>query len=121
MKIQPDKMDVQAITAYGDGWIAIDHTRHTQSVLLGSDGLLQDWDCQHFQQLQAQHLAQLAALDYELLILGCGRSQHFVPVAWQQPLLQRRMGLECMTTAAACRTYNILACEGRRVLAALMV
>lgn len=121
MKIQPDKIDVQAITAYGEGWIAINHVRYTQSVLVGSDGLLQNWDCPHFAQLHAQHLAQLAALDYELLILGCGRSQHFVPVAWQQPLWQRRIGLESMTTDAACRTYNILAGEGRRVLAALMV
>ena len=120
MKIQPDHMDVQSITAYGPGWIAVDEQRRTRSVWLGSDGFLQDWPCSRFEDLTAVDFAPLAELDYEVVIFGSGNRLRFVPPAWLAPLMARRIGLETMDTEAACRTYNILAGEGRRVLAVLL-
>jgi uncharacterized protein len=57
----------------------------------------------------------------EVVLIGTGREQHLLPAALMRQLISRRIGWEVMDTAAACRTYNILAGEGRRVLAALMI
>ena len=60
-------------------------------------------------------------VDAELIIFGSGVRNRFPPPAWLQPLMARRLGLETMDTPAACRTYNILASEGRNVVAALIL
>jgi uncharacterized protein len=63
----------------------------------------------------------LAEFDAELIIFGSGSRIRFPQTAWLQPLMAKRMGLETMDTGAACRTYNILAGEGRRVVVALVL
>ena len=121
MKLQPDKSEVQTITAYGPGWIAINHERLETSMVVGSGGERFAWDCMSFESLGAAHFAPLAALDAEMVIFGSGTRLRFPHPSWLQPLMARRVGVETMDTAAACRTYNILAAEGRRVLAALLI
>ena len=68
-----------------------------------------------------EQLAELAASGAELVLLGTGRQLKRAPPAWLAPFARQGVGLESMDTAAACRTYNILASEGRRVLAALIL
>ncbi len=121
MKLQPDRIETQSVTAYGPGWIAIQGEKIQHSVLITSDGLRQDWQCRHFEELGPDHFAQLAALDVELVIFGSGERLRFPKPEWQVGLMQRRVGLETMDTQAACRTYNILAGEGRKVAAALLI
>ena len=121
MKLQPDKPDVQTLTAHGPGWVAINNERVEHSVVLGSRGERFVWDCASFDDLGPEHFAQLADLGAETVIFGSGTRIRFPPPAWLRPLIDRRIGLETMDTAAACRTYNILAAEGRHVLAALLV
>jgi uncharacterized protein len=121
MKLQPDKFDVPAISGYGPGWIAVDGERVEASVVISSRGERLAWNCSRFEDLTAEHFALLATLDAELIIFGSGQRNRFVPPAWLQPLIARQVGLEAMDTAAACRTYNILAGEGRRVVAALLL
>ncbi|MGV3679918.1 MAG: Mth938-like domain-containing protein [Acidovorax sp.] len=121
MKFQPDKANVQTVTGYGPGWIGVDGEKITHSVIVGSDGLRQAWPCTRFENLTAEHFAELAKLETELVIFGSGQRNRFPPPAWLQPLMARRLGLETMDTAAACRTYNILAGEGRNVVAALLL
>jgi uncharacterized protein len=121
MKLQPDRIETQSVTAYGPGWIAIQGEKITHSVLITSEGLRLDWNCQNFEDLGPQHFAQLADLDVELIIFGSGERLRFPKPEWQAGLMQRRLGLETMDTQAACRTYNILAGEGRKVAAALLV
>jgi uncharacterized protein len=121
MKLQPDRIETQSVTAYGPGWIAIQGEKITHSVLITSEGLRLDWNCQNFEDLGPQHFAQLADLDVELIIFGSGERLRFLKPEWQVGLMQRRLGLETMDTQAACRTYNILAGEGRKVAAALLV
>ena len=123
MKLQPDKSSAPLVRAHGPGWIEIDHERHTQSVLVSS---LQDmpvcaWAPGRFEDLQAQHLAPLASRGAELVILGTGQRLRFAPPSWLSPFAEHRVGLETMDTIAACRTYNILASEGRKVIAALLI
>jgi uncharacterized protein len=121
MKLQPDKSDVQTLTAHGPGWVAINNERVESSVVVGSRGERFEWDCSHFDQLGAEHFAQLAALGAELIIFGSGARIRFPQAAWLQPLMKQRTGVETMDTPAACRTYNILASEGRHVVAALLI
>ena len=121
MKLQPDRFDAPAITGYGPGWVEIGGERVQTSVVIGSRGQRQDWPCREFSALTADHFVQLAALDAELVIFGSGERLRFVSPAWLQPLMLRRIGLETMDTRAACRTYNILAGEGRNVIAALLL
>ena len=121
MKLQPDRIETQSVTAYGPGWIAIQGEKITHSVLITSEGLRHDWNCQTFEDLGPQHFSQLAELDVELVIFGSGERLRFPKAEWQVGLMQRRLGLETMDTQAACRTYNILAGEGRKVAAALLI
>ncbi|EJE54531.1 hypothetical protein PMI14_00505 [Acidovorax sp. CF316] len=121
MKFQPDKANVQTVTGYGPGWIGVDGEKITHSVIVGSNGLRQAWPCARYEDLTAEHFAELAKLDTELVIFGSGQRNRFPPPAWLQPLMARRLGLETMDTAAACRTYNILAGEGRNVVVALLL
>jgi len=121
MKLQPEKSDVQTLTAHGPGWVAIDNEKVQESVVLGSRGERFSWDCTRFDQLGAEHFAKLAALNAELVIFGSGDRIRFPHPAWLKPLFAQRTGVETMDTAAACRTYNILASEGRHVVAALLI
>jgi uncharacterized protein len=121
MKLQPDKSDVQTLTAHGPGWVAINNERVEESVVLGSRGERFVWNCASFDELGPEHFAQLADLGAETVLFGSGSRIRFPQPAWLRPLIDQRTGLETMDTAAACRTYNILAGEGRHVLAALLV
>ncbi|MCJ0763772.1 Mth938-like domain-containing protein [Variovorax terrae] len=121
MKLQPDKFDVPSISGYGPGWVGVGAEKITASVVIGSKGQRLDWPCASFADLTAAHFAQLAGLDAELVIFGSGERLRFPQPAWLQPLIARRIGLETMDTQAACRTYNILAGEGRSVIAALLL
>ena len=121
MKLQPDKSDVQSISGYGPGWVGVNGERITHSVIVSSKGERIEWPSSRFEDLGPEHFAQLAQLDAEVVIFGSGSRIRFPKAAWLQPLLARRIGIETMDTAAACRTYNILAGEGRHVVAALLV
>lgn len=124
MKIHADTPEAQSITGYGPGWIGIGNEKITESVILSSRGLRIAWPCARFEDLTAEHfahLAELAPLDAELLILGSGTRTRFAQPKWLQPLMARRIGVESMDTHAACRTFNILTGEGRHVIAALVL
>ncbi len=121
MKLQPDTFDVQTISGYGPGWVAIRGERIEHSLVIGSHGERLDWNCQRFADLTPAHFALLTQSTPELVVFGSGRSLRFVPPAWLAPLMRQRIGLETMDTLAACRTYNILAGEGRKVLLALLL
>lgn len=121
MKFQPERSDAQTIRGYGPGWLAIDQDKISHSLIISSRGLRQAWDCQRFEDLTPAHFAQIAAIPAELVLFGSGARSRFVPPAWLQPLIAQQVGVETMDTAAACRTYNILAAEGRNVVAALLL
>jgi uncharacterized protein len=121
MKLQPDKSDVQSISGYGAGWVGVDGEKITNSVIISSRGGRIAWPATRFEELDASHFEQLAAVDAEVVIFGSGSRIRFPKAAWLQPLIARRIGVETMDTPAACRTYNILAQEGRSVAVALLL
>ena len=120
MKLQPDTSSVPTISGYGPGWIAVDGERCETSLVLGSRGQRLDWQCSDFSALTPAHFGRLCDLDSELVIFGSGDLLRFPPPAWLAPLMHKRIGIETMDTRAACRTYNILAGEGRNVVLAAL-
>ena len=125
MKLQPDRLDVQSILGYGPGWIGLANNgvaeKVERSIVIGSSGEKLDWNCVRFEDLTEEHFTQLADSQPELVIFGSGVRLRFAPPALMRGLMQKRIGIETMDTLAACRTYNILAGEGRRVIAALLI
>ena len=123
MKLQPDKSSAPLVRAYTREWLQIDDQRFTQSVLVSSlpEHPPRPWPPRNLQQLTTGHLAELASCGADLVLLGTGQRLTFPPPAWLAPFAREGVGLESMDTAAACRTYNILASEGRKVLAALLI
>ena len=121
MKLQPDRSSAPTLTSHGPGWVAVDGERIPHSVIVVSDGQRITWPCGRFEDLGPEAFALLAGLDVEVVIFGSGGRIRFPKPPWLAALVTRRIGLETMDTAAACRTYNILAQEGRRVAAALLV
>jgi uncharacterized protein len=125
MKMQPDKFDVQSIAASGEGWIGVatpgGGQRFHESFAVGSRGELQTWGCNRFEDLNVEHFNALAALNPELVVFGSGHKLRFPKPALLRSLIDAGIGVETMDTAAACRTYNILAQEGRHVVAGLLL
>lgn len=121
MKFSPERIDAQSISGYGPGWVSVQGEKIESSVILSAKGLRQAWDVKDFDQLAPPHFEHLATLEAEVMLLGCGARTRFVPPQWLAPLFARRIGLETMDSFAACRTYNILAAEGRNVVLALII
>ncbi|MBV8618435.1 MAG: Mth938-like domain-containing protein [Curvibacter sp.] len=121
MKLQPDKFDVQSVNGYGPGWVAVNGEKQFESLIISASGERLAWPARRFEDLTEAHFARLAELECEVVVFGSGLRNRFPPAAWLRPLMARRVGLETMDTQAACRTYNILAGEGRRVVAALLL
>jgi uncharacterized protein len=109
------------ITGYGDDWVEINRIRYRHSIILLPDRLVTDWPARDFETLAPAHFQQIAEMQPELALLGTGAKHRFIHPKISQPLMERGIALECMDTAAACRTYNILMSEGRLVAAALLI
>ena len=121
MKLQVERPQGQnAITAYGPGFVTINAQTYRHSLIVGHDRLLPDWPVAKPEDLSSEHLAGLDQ-GCDVVLLGTGAKQRFPPRGILQPLLAKRIGVEIMDTAAACRTYNILLAEGRAVVAALII
>lgn len=121
MKLQPDKYSVQTISGYGPDWIAVDGERFSDSLVLSSQGQRHAWNCARFEDLSRAHFELLADMAPEMVLFGSGTRLRFPRPQWLQALTARQIGVETMDLAAACRTYNILAGEGRHVVAALLL
>jgi uncharacterized protein len=122
MKIQLETgVSQYLIRAYAPGKITVNDTAYTASLVLTPREIQSDWAPQSFQDLAAEHFDGIAAMRPEVVILGTGTRLRFPAPACLAPLSRAGVGVEVMDTAAACRTYNILAADGRRVVAALLM
>lgn len=121
MKFQPDRIEGLSITAYGPDWVAINGEKCTSSVVISTAGDRFAWGCRNFDDLNASDFERLASIKTEILIFGSGPRIRFPQPAWLLAFMTQRIGVETMDTQAACRTYNFLASEGRRVAVALLL
>lgn len=108
-------------TSYGEDYVAVNQRRIETHLVILPERLIEPWDVESFAALTEADFAFLATLPVEVLLLGTGSRLHFPHPRLSAPLHQAHIGFEVMDTAAACRTYNILVGEGRRVAAALLL
>ena len=121
MKIQLDTAANQnRIRHYGAGSITVNQAAYAVSIVVLPEQVV-EWPPQRFADLSAGHFELLRALNPEVVLLGTGSRLQFPAPALTRSLAQSGIGLEVMDTGAACRTYNVLAGEGRRVAAALLM
>ena len=107
------------ITAYGDDYVAVNGARRASNVIVTA-GEVRDWSAGDFAHLTEADFAELASLGVEIVLLGTGARQRFPHPRLTAALGEARIGLEVMDSKAACRTYNILVAEERRVALALL-
>jgi uncharacterized protein len=109
----------QTITAYGDDYVMVNGARRDASAVVTPERIV-TWENRTFAQLTRDDFSFLAALGAEIVLLGTGPRQRFPNPRLTAPLAAARVGLEVMDLKAACRTYNILVAEERKVALALL-
>jgi uncharacterized protein len=121
MKLQPDRIHGQTVTGHGNGWLAIDGERFYQSLLIDWSGQRMTYQASFKDSLNSPELAALLKMGPEILLIGCGTQKMQIPPSQLARLTAQNIGIELMDTAAACRTYNVLASENRKVAAILLL
>lgn len=122
MKFSEDKPeDGFFIQSYDEQRIIIRDRGFDRSLIISPDRVIEDWQPRHVDALALEHFDPMLELEPELVLLGTGNRLSFPAVEVYSSLLRRGIGVEVMDTGAACRTYNILMGEGRRVVAGLII
>lgn len=122
MKLQPAQLPGQKMfTAHGEGYVMVSGEKFEQPVVVTPENVATDWPARDFDSLDESHFTYFLALEPEVLLLGTGPRLQFPHPRLYRMLIEARIGVEFMDTAAACRTYNILAAEDRKVVAAILL
>lgn len=111
----------QTVTGYDEYTVEINAQPFAFSLIVLPEVAPTAWPVASFDTLTLEHFAQIAAAEPDVVILGTGRKQRFVHPKLSAALTSRRVGIECMDNQAACRTYNILMAERRKVALALII
>ena len=122
MKFQPDFLDGTNTIARQEGhrvWVG--QQAYEGSLVVPWSGVVSAWPPRHFDDLTEAHFEALLQHNPELVIFGSGARLRFPRPALVRSLIERRIGFETMDCAAACRTYNVLVSEERKVLAAILL
>jgi uncharacterized protein len=111
----------QTITAYDETGVEINAIHFAHSLIVMPEVAPMPWPVSSFDALTAENFEQISAAAPDVVILGTGAKQRFVHPKLISSLTARRIGVESMDSQAACRTYNILMAEGRKVALALII
>jgi uncharacterized protein len=112
--------ELNLVTGYGAGHLMINKVRHDGNLIVTPSGVSAGWANAGFDGLVAEDFSRLLEWKPEVVLVGTGNRLRFPPHALLRPLIEAGVGFEIMDLSAACRTYNVLASEGREVLAAVM-
>jgi uncharacterized protein len=121
MKFHLQTPTANVVTGTGPGWVRVGQTEYRRNLVLLPDSVVTDWAPNGFGALTEADFASLLAHGPEMVLLGTGDRQRFPHPRLLHSLAAARVGVEIMDTRAACRTFNILVAEDRRVAAALIV
>jgi len=122
MKFTEDTLTAQlVIESYDADSVSINGRQYRQSLLLSGEGVLDKWAIGTVQDLRASHLQPLLDTQPEVILIGTGLKLVFPAMENYGEVMNQGVGVEFMDTGAACRTYNILVGEGRRVCAGLIL
>jgi uncharacterized protein len=111
---------INIVRGYRDGAVRINDQDYHGTLIVSSESLLHIPAATSLEAVIALDMAPVRALQPELILLGTGARQVFPPPAFSAPFLRSGVGVEIMDTGAACRTYNVLVSEQRRVVAILL-
>lgn len=111
----------QTITAYEKDSVEINAITYQYSLIVLPESKPERWSASSFEELNVVDFSQIEATVPDVVILGTGNKQRFVHPKLTASLAAKRIGVECMDNQAACRTYNILMAEGRKVALALIM
>ena len=121
MKFHLQTSTTHIVTGCGDGWVRVGASEYRENLVLLPDAVITGWAAAGFDALTEDDFSGLLASRPEIVLLGTGAVQRFPHPRLLAPLIAARVGVEVMDTRAACRTFNILVGEGRRVAAALAI
>ena len=121
MRFSQENIEGNSISAFASGQVTVNGEAITTSVIVTPKCIIRDWLPAVFDEMEASHLERFGQLDPEIILIGTGETLRFPPASWTAAYLARGIGVEFMDTAAACRTYNVLLSEDRRVVAALLI
>ena len=122
MKLTDDRIaGAYLVRSYSPGELRVGEEILRRSCVMRADQLVRDWRPQTIEDLTLADLEAVLALEPEIVVLGVGERQRFPAPELMAALLSRGIGCEVMATDAACRTYNVLVSEDRKVVAALML
>jgi uncharacterized protein len=121
MKFHLNRAEGNVFTGHGPGFVRLGIVEYRENVVVTPEKIIVGWAPNGFDALIAEDFAALAALKPEVALLGTGTTIRFPHPRLTRALTDARVGLEAMDTPAACRTFNILAAEGRRVAAAILI
>ena len=122
MQLTQDNSDSQyVIRACTSSQITINQMTYHNSLILSKEQLIPNWSAQTIDDITADDLAMIIQLQPEIVLLGTGPTFKLPNPATLSPLYEQRIGVECMDTTAACRTYLALDAEGRRVVGAFLI
>ena len=121
MKFHLSTAEGNAFTGHGPGFVRLGVVEFRENVVVTPEKIITGWAPNGFDALVADDFAAIAALGPEVALLGTGATIRFPHPRLTRTLTSARIGLEVMDTPAACRTFNILAAEGRKVAAAILI
>ena len=112
-----DHLFIRSVSSRG---IQVVNDFYSSSIIVSSQQVIPDWPVNSVENITQQHLEKVLVLDPELVLIGTGAGQKFLPPRQMMFFYSRNIGVEVMTTDAACRTFNVLVSESRKVVAALI-
>ena len=121
MKLHLQTPVSNVVTAFGAGWVRVGVDEYRENIVLLPDAIVKGWASAGFAALAERDFARLLTYKPEIVLIGTGATQLFPHPRLTAALLAAHVGVEAMDTGAACRTFNILVAEGRRVAAALTI
>ena len=113
--------DTKMFTAHGADHVMVNRVRYDHTIVVSAQEVREDWIVADFDALDESHFAYFLAFKPDVVLIGTGARQRFAHPRLYRALFELGIGVEFMDTPAACRTYNILAAEDRKVIAAIML
>ena len=117
LEVPQNQFFIRSISEKG---ICVNKVFYDKPFILSGEKIITEWGVTSIDDINESSLQVIFALQPELILIGTGKTQRFLPPATQAHFIRRNFGFEVMTTDAACRTFNVLASEGRHVVAALL-
>ena len=117
LEVPQNQFFIRSVSEKG---ICVDKDFYDKPFILSGKQIITGWGVASIDDINESSLQVIFDLQPEVILIGTGRNQVFLPPATQAHFIRRHFGFEVMTTDAACRTFNVLAAEGRHVVAGLL-